>query len=130
MHTFQMNAYLYLLVSLLSLFLLGCRRSYRDAELVGSWQIITTGGIRQTYTFSPDHTFTIVTASSKDLRHFGDWVVDHDQLAIIVRSNSFTPTIVSNRETARIGKVTDSILILKDRDRNDEPRERTFQRLK
>ena len=54
-----------------------------------------------------------------------------DQLAITVRSNAFFPAIVvSNREMAQIIKPTDSVLILKDRDRNDEPRERAFRRLK
>ena len=40
-------------------------------------------GITQTYNFSSDHTFMIVTASSKNLRHFGDWIMDRDQLTII-----------------------------------------------
>ena len=54
-----------------------------------------------------------------------------DQLAITVRSNAFFPAIVvSNREMAQIIKPTDSVLILKDRDSNDGPRERTFRRLK
>jgi hypothetical protein len=63
------------------------------------------------------------------MRHFGDWTMDGGQLVITVRSNSFT-TPVTNRETARIAKLTDSLLILKDRDKNDEPRARTFQRQK
>ena len=123
-----------LLVLCLSLF--GCGRSYRDAELVGSWQTaIPRGpgrsGITQTYTFSPDHTFTVSVVSSKDLRVFGHWALQADQLAITARSNSFLPAIVvSNREMAQIIKPTDSVLILKDRDRNDEPRERAFRRLK
>lgn len=125
-----MRAFLYLLVPVLSLCLLGCGRSYRDAELVGSWQVVTGVNVTQTYTFSPDHTFTCVTASAKDMRHFGDWAMDHNQLAIIVRSNSFSPTIVSNREPSRISKLTDSVLVLEDRDKNDEPRQRTFKRLK
>ena len=118
-----------ILVLALSLSLVGCGRSYRDADLLGSWKVVMTGGVQQTYTFSPDHTFTIVTASSKDLRHFGVWTMDSGQLVITVRSNSFT-TPVTNRETAHIAKLTDSLLILKDRDKNDEPQERRFQRQK
>jgi hypothetical protein len=115
--------------------LVGCGRSYRDTELVGSWQIVTPrgpgrAGITQTYTLSPDHTFTSSIVSSKDLRHFGDWSMQAGQLAITLRSNSFSPMVTSNREMAQIIKLTDSVLILRDRDRNDEPRERTFTRLK
>jgi hypothetical protein len=122
-----------LLVFCLSLF--GCGRSYRDAELVGSWQIVIPrgpgrSGVTQAYTFSPDHTFTSSVVSSKDLRVFGDWAMQADQLAITLRSNSFSPLVVSNRETAQIIKLTDSVLVLKDRDSNDEPRERTFRRQK
>src|SRR5437879_3156531 len=113
----------------LSLFFVGCRRSYQDGEMIGSWQI-TTNGMTQTYTFSPDHAFVSAFVSSKDLRHFGDWTLDADQLTIEVRSNSFSPTITSNRTTTRILNLTDSVLILKDQDRNDEPRERTFRKLK
>lgn len=122
-----------LLVFCLSLF--GCGRSYRDAELVGSWQIVNPrgsgrSGITQTYAFFPDHTFTVSVVSSKDLPVFGDWAIQADQLAITARSNSFSPIVVSNREMAQIIKLTDSVLMLKDRDRNEEPRERTFRRLK
>jgi hypothetical protein len=108
---------------------IGCQRSYRDAELVGSWKIVMPGGIQQTYTFEPDHTFTIVTASTKDLRYFGDWAIESGQLVITVRSNSFT-TPVTNRTAVRIAKLTEPLLVLKDRDINDESRERTFQRVK
>lgn len=110
--------------------LLGCRRSFQEADLVGPWQITTSGGVAQTYTFSPAHTFVCVTAGSKDLRHFGEWGLAGDELAIVVRSNSFTSAIVSNRQTARIIKLTDSVLVVKDRDRDDEPRERTFRRIR
>ncbi len=55
--------------------------------------------------------------------------MDGGMLVITIRSNSFT-TPATNREAARIAKLTDSVLILKDRDKDDEPRERTFQRLK
>ena len=118
----------FFLVFMLAFSLVGCGRSYRDADLVGSWRI-ATGHITQTYTFSPDNTFIIATASSKDLRLFGDWRVDAGQLVMTIRSNSFT-TPVTNRETVHIAKLTDSLLILEDRDKNDDPRERTFQRLK
>jgi hypothetical protein len=121
------SAYLSVLVFCLPLF--GCGRSYRDAELVGSWQFAGSGNA-YTYTFSPDHTFTYSVVSSKDLRNFGDWAMHADQLAITLRTSSFSPIVVSNRETVQITKLTDSVLILKDRDRNDEPRERTFRRLK
>lgn len=119
---------LFVLVFCLSLF--GCGRSYRDAELVGSWQFAYRSGNTCTYTFSPDHTFTYSVTSSKDLRQFGDWALQADQLAIVLRSNSFSSIVASNRETVRIIKLTDSVLILKDRDRNEERRERTFRRLK
>jgi RNA polymerase sigma factor (sigma-70 family) len=111
------------------------RRSYQDTELAGSWQIVVPrrpgrSDLIQTYKFSPDHTFTLSTVSSKDLRVFGDWAMQADQLAITVRSNSFFPAIVvSNRTMAQIIKLTDSVLILKDRDSNDRPRERAFRRL-
>ena len=95
--------------------LVGCHRSYQNADLVGAWQTVMPGGIKQTYTFSQDQTFTIVTTSSKDLRHFGNWVIDHDQLTTIVRSNSFSPTAAIYSNTVLIGKLTESVLILKDR---------------
>ncbi|MGO8929995.1 MAG: hypothetical protein ACLQU3_24265 [Limisphaerales bacterium] len=123
----QIPIYFASLVFCLSLF--GCGRSYRDAELVGSWQFVTSG-IAYTYTFSADHTFTYSVVSSKDLRNFGDWTMHADQLAITLRTSSFSPIVVSNREMAQIIKLTDSVLILKDRDRNDVQRERTFRRLK
>jgi hypothetical protein len=147
--------------SVLVLFLLlpsvfcGCRQSYQDTDVVGSWQYvgsrvtpdavrwsstnidellrswdITTNRFLQTYTFSPDHTFTAQIASSKDLRHFGVWDLKSDQLTVFVRSNSFFRTVTSNRETAQIVKATDSVLVLKDRDPSDAPRERLFRRLK
>ena len=123
-----MKSILSFLLCALALCLAGCGRSYRDADLVGSWKT-STGRVTQTYTFSSDHTFTMVTASSKDLRHFGDWAIDGGQLIITVRSNSFAPP-VTNRLPAHIAKLKDSLLVLKDRDENDEARERTFQRLK
>src|SRR5688500_16607673 len=95
-HSFILGVFLCLMFSALS-----CRRSYQDSQLVGYWQMVTNR-ITQTYTFSPDHTFVSAFASSKDLRHFGNWTLDEDQLAITVRSNSFSPLIVSNRTTARI----------------------------
>jgi hypothetical protein len=129
MATSSLKTSIYLFVPALCLFLFGCGRSYRDAELVGSWQFVGSGNA-YTYTFSPDHTFTHSVVSSKDLRNFGDWAMHADQLAITLRTSSFSPVVVSNRETAQIMKLTDSALILKDRDRNDEPRTRTFRRLK
>ena len=127
--TSGMKTSIYLSVLVFCLPLFGCGRSNRDAELVGSWQFVGNGNA-YTYTFSPDHTFTYSVASSKALRNFGDWAVHADQLAITLRTSSFSPIVVSNRETAQIIKLTDSALILKDRDSNDEPRERTFRRLK
>ncbi len=117
-------------VLVLSLSIVGCQRSYQEAALVGSWQTFTAGAVTQWYTFSSDHRFTSSVASSKDLRHFGDWALVGDQLSMVVRSQSFSPTIVSNRETSRIIKLTDETLVARDRDRNDEPRERTFKRLR
>lgn len=117
-------------VLVLSLSAGSCGRSYPEADLLGSWQTVWKGRVTQTYTFCPDHTFTIVTASSKDLRLFGTWAVLGNQLSIVIRSNSFSPIIETNRETARIVLVTDDSLILRDRDRNDEPRERNFRRLR
>jgi hypothetical protein len=112
---------------LTSLFALnGCRRSYRDTDVVGTWQYVTNR-ITQTYTFSPDHTFTCVTAG---LRHFGEWRLRGDQLDIVTRSNSFSPTVVSNVATARIVELTPSGLILKDREESDEPRTRAMTRLR
>jgi hypothetical protein len=124
-----MKTCIYLSFLLFCLSLSGCGHSYRDAELVGAWQFVN-GRIVYTYTFSPDHTFTYSVVSSKDLRNFGDWSVHADQLAITLRTSSFSPIVVSNREMAQIIKLTDSVLVLKDRDRNDVPRERTFRRLK
>ena len=97
-------------------------------DLIGAWRVYLQGGVSQTFIFSADHTMTIVTASSKDLRHFGDWLIEDGELVITVRSNSWTAP-VTNRESARIAKLTDSVLILKDRDKNDEPRERIFRKL-
>jgi len=128
-HSSQMKTLIGIIGLVLSLFFFGCRRSYQDGDLIGSWQM-TTNGITQTHTFSPDHTVVSAFVSSKDLRHFGDWTLDGDQLAIVVRSNSFSSTITSNRAATHILKLTDSVLILKDQDRNDEWRERTFRKLK
>ena len=124
-----MKRSIYISIFVFGLSLFGCGRSFRDAELVGSWQFVS-GGTAYTYTFSPDHTFTYSVVSSKDMRNFGDWAIRADQLVITLRTSSFSPIVVSNRAMAGIIKLTDSILILKDRDRNDEPRERTFRRLK
>jgi len=124
----RIKSRLFVLTSALGLSLVSCGRSDRDADLVGAWQI-TTGRTTQTYTFSQDHTFTILTASAKDLRLFGDWRIDDSQLVITIRSNSFAPP-VTHRESARIARLTQSLLILSDQDQNGEPRNRTFLKLK
>ena len=124
-----MKTYDFIFVLVLSLLFTGCQRSFRDADLVGSWQLVTNG-ITQTYTFSSDHTFTTAFKSSKDLRNFGEWTLNANQVAIVLHSSSFSPTIVSNRTTALIVELTPSVLILKDQDRNDEPRERAWTRVK
>jgi hypothetical protein len=109
--------------------LVGCHRSYQDSQLAGSWQI-TTNRITQTFTFSPDHTFTVKTESSKNLTVFGDWVLAKDQLVIVIRSNSWSPSVTSYRKAAEIVELTDAMLVLKDQDSNDELRKRVFRRLK
>lgn len=105
-----------------------CRRADRDADLPGSWRV-SVDGVTQTYQFATDHAFTATLASSKDLRYFGNWAINRDELIINVRSNSFSPTIVNHRETAHIARLSATTLVLKDRDRNDQPRERVFRKL-
>jgi hypothetical protein len=116
-------------VAVLALSSFGCHRSYPESQLVGSWQSFTNR-ITQTYTFYPNHTFVSAIASSSDLRNFGDWTLDQDQLTITLRSNSFSSIAASNRTTAQIAKLTDAVLILKDRDKNEDLRVRAFRRLK
>jgi hypothetical protein len=136
---------LLLLVALPSLFS-GCRRPYEDAAVVGSWQIVErrvklndeffpswsmdTNPVPQTFTFSSDHTFTSRFISTKDLRSFGVWAIQMDCLAITVRSNSVFPVITSNRESARIVRLTESLLTLENRDHRDQLQQRTFRRMK
>ena len=110
-------------------FLVGCHRSYQDSQLAGSWQI-TRNGITQTFTFSPDHEFSAETASSKNLSHFGDWVLAKDKLVMVIRSNSWTSSVTSNREAVQIVELNDAKLVLKDTDRDGEERRRSFTRLK
>lgn len=124
-----MKNYRCIFILSLSLALNGCQRSYRDVDLVGSWQLVTNGNT-EIFTFSADHSCTVAFESSKDLRNFGEWTLHGNQLAIILRSSSFSPTIVSNREVARIGKLNASSLILEDRDRDDESRARALKRLR
>ncbi len=107
----------------------GCHRSYEDSQLTGSWQI-TTNRVTQTFTFSPDHKFTVKTASSRNLSHFGDWVLVKDQLFMVIRSNSWTPSVTSNRAAAEIVELNGARLVLKDHDGDGEDRLRSFTRRK
>ena len=141
-----MKTFLLLLLLALPSVFLGCRRPYQDADVAGSWQLVErrikpndgffpswhtdTNPIPQTFTFSSDHTFTSQFVSTKDLRHFGVWAIESDRLAITLLSNSVSPTISSNRESARIVRLTESVITLENRDRRDQLQQRTFRRMK
>ena len=146
-----------LVLVVLGLLLPGCRRPYQDADLIGSWQIVesriklsdqpllqldtnrlgrfspswrtNSSPVPQTYTFSPDHTFTSRFVSTKDMRHFGVWALESDRLAITVLSNSFSPAITSNRESVRIVRLAKSVITLENRDHRDQLQQRTFRRV-
>jgi hypothetical protein len=90
---------------------------------------VSVDGATQTYQLAADHTFAATLASSKDLRYFRNWAINRDEIIINVRSNSFSPTIVSHRETAHIARLSATTLVLKDRNRNNQPRGRVFRKL-
>jgi hypothetical protein len=110
---------------ILALFSFGCRPSYQDGQFVGSWQVVTNG-YTKIYSFSPDHAFVSTFVGVGPNQVSGDWTLDADQLAIVVRSNSFSPTLVSNRITIQILKLTDSALSLKLPNENGKPLARIF----
>ena len=126
--------------------LLGCRRPYQDTDVAGSWQIVERrvkandefffswhtdpNPPPQTYTLSSNHAFTSQFVSAKDLRHFGVWAIESDRLAITLLSNSISPIITSNRESARIVRLTESVITLENQDSRDQLQQRTFRRIK
>ena len=126
--------------------MLGCRRPYQDAGVAGSWQIVErrvkpndeffpswhtdTNPPPQTYTLSSNHAFTSQFVSTKDLRHFGVWAIESDRLVITLLSNSISPIITSNRESARIVRLTESVITLENQDPRDQLQQRTFRRIK
>jgi hypothetical protein len=134
---------LVLFIALLAFF--GCRRSYTEADLLGSWQIVArrikpndqllpmwlsdTNPVSYTYTLSPDHSFISRFKSSKDMRVFGVWSLESDQLSFVMFSNSWTPSIASNRETVRITSLTKTEVTIEDRDQRDQLQQRTFRKL-
>ena len=115
----------FLIASVVVTLLTGCHRSYQESKLVGSW-LLVTNGIKQTYTFSSDHQLTIQTESTKNLIGFCDWGLTNDQLVIVIRSNSWTQNTPFYRKPATIRKLTDSNLVLSDRDNYDNPQERSL----
>jgi hypothetical protein len=115
----------FLFASVMVALLTGCHRSYQDSELVGSW-LLATNRIKQTYTFSADHRLTIQTESTKNLVVFCDWGLTNDQLIIVTRSNSWMSNSPVYRKPATIHKLTESKLLLLDRDDYDNPRERSL----
>jgi hypothetical protein len=125
---FPLHKILLLLAASGAAFLTGCHRSYQDSQIVGSW-LFTTNKMKQTFTFAADHQLTIQTESTKNLTLFCDWGLTNNQLVIIIRSNSWTPAPIY-RKPATIGKLTDSTLVLLDRDDYDNPQERSLTKQK
>ncbi len=97
----------------LACFLTGCGRSYKDSQLVGSWQLDVSLA-NAIITYHPDHTWVMTLTSSKnDIPNgsqSGDWKIEGNRLVTMTRS-TLNNAVTNIQETAEIMKLNDSQLL-------------------
>lgn len=100
-------------------FFISCGRADWESKLVGSW-VVNVKQTTVTFTFAHDHTYVRAVRGATTNVQTGSWSIDGRRLICTVPPTGY--------ETNSIKTLTDSLLILRGRDRNGEEYERTLAR--
>jgi len=108
----------------------GCKRSFQESQLVGSWQLdVQAADVR--FTYYTNHTWVMIITSSENIpsgSEFGEWKLDGDRLTITTRS-ALDDAATNVRETGKIEKLNNSVLIEKNQDVGGKTKTSAFHRV-
>jgi hypothetical protein len=109
----------------------GCKRTYQESQLIGSWQLdVHVADARVTYYVN--HNWVVTLISSNDNvpsgSEFGEWKLEGDNLITVTRS-TFDNAATNVRETAKILKLNDSVLSEKTQDNSGKTKTSTFHKI-
>jgi len=120
------------LICILAAFALaGCKQSFQESQLVGSWRLdIHIADTRVTY--YPNHTWVVTMVSSDDRvpsgSEFGEWKLEGNRLTTITRC-MFDNRSASASETGTIVKLNRSTLVEKTSNNGGQTKTSTFHKI-
>lgn len=120
-----------LLSGLAAVTLVGCKHSYHENQLMGSWRRESEAA-NVCFTYFTNHTWLMTVTSHintvSDEAQFGDWKIDGSHLVMVTRS-SFDAAATKIAEEASLLKLNDSTLSFKKMDLAGDGKPYTFHRV-
>lgn len=100
-----------------AIILIGCKASGRDAQLLGSWELDAGVG-KVIVVYSDDHTYVMTGTGARSLSMTGNWRIDGNRLITTIKTSTLDETDVGKQESNEIMRLDDTILIIKDHDKD------------